>query len=230
MNSTLSEWQMVIRLAAAVGAGLLLGLEREGRGRAAGLRTTLLTCVTAAMAMILSNFLFFESSSHADGNWFPDPARLAQGVLTGIGFLGAGTILRQGDSIRGVTTAATLWFSTVLGLTFGAGEFDLGGIGTGIALAILFLLPRLEKHVCSDRYCVLTITTEMGALPERQLEDHLKSNGLTILRMHLDYNVAARQRTVSCELKLQRQNAVAISERILADLLGRPGVLQVKWS
>src|SRR3954447_26802595 len=117
----LSISEMGLRLTAAFLTGFIVGWERQTRGRPAGLRTTILTCVASTVAMILSEILFVESSAAtATGSWRPDPARLAAGILTGIGFLGAGTILRHENVIRGVTTAATLWIVAVLGLAFGA--------------------------------------------------------------------------------------------------------------
>src|SRR5687767_11638718 len=101
MNPPLTLSDVVLRLLAATVAGALVGIERESHGRPAGLRTSILTCVAAAMAMIISEFLFYESIGEASVNWRPDPARLGAGILTGIGFLGAGTILRHNNVIRG---------------------------------------------------------------------------------------------------------------------------------
>src|SRR5437016_5675750 len=132
---SLSYLEMFLRIAMAFIAGFVVGWERESHGRPAGLRTTILTCVASAVAMIVSQVLFTESATITPAStWRPDPARLGAGILTGIGFLGAGTILRHANVIRGVTTAASLWFVTVLGLAFGSGEFALGFMGTAVAL------------------------------------------------------------------------------------------------
>src|SRR5438552_15628913 len=147
---SLSLWQMFLRLLLAFIAGFIVGWERESHGRPAGLRTNILACVASALAMVVSEVLFAQSAAAtATGSWRPDPARLGAGILTGIGFLGAGTILRHANVIRGVTTAASLWFVTVLGLAFGSGQFALGFIGTGVALVTLFVLPPFEKHIPS---------------------------------------------------------------------------------
>src|SRR5947208_7485676 len=151
--ASLSYADMFLRLLMAFLAGLAIGWERESHGRPAGLRTTILACVASAVAMMVSEILFAQSAAtNPSASWRPGPARLGAGILTGIGFLGAGTILRHENVIRGVTTAATLWFVTVLGLAFGSGEFSLGFIGFGIALVTLFVLPRFEKHIRSDWY------------------------------------------------------------------------------
>src|SRR5437763_16698360 len=136
--ASLSYADMFLRLLMAFLAGLAIGWERESHGRPAGLRTNILACVASAVAMIVSEALFAESSAAtATGSWRPDPARLGAGILTGIGFLGAGTILRHANAVRGITTAASLWFVTVLGLAFGSGQFVLGLLGTALALLTL---------------------------------------------------------------------------------------------
>src|SRR5579859_3106208 len=124
--------EMCLRVGLAFIAGFAVGWERESHGRPAGLRTNILACVAAAVAMIVSEILFLESAAATPtGSVRADPARLGAGVLTGIGFLGAGTIMRHENFVRGVTTAATLWVATVLGLAFGSGMFALGGLGLG---------------------------------------------------------------------------------------------------
>src|SRR5205085_11950248 len=138
---TLSD--ISLRILAAFITGLIIGWERESHGRPAGLRTIILTTVTAALAMVISELLFTQiAGATSSGSWRPGPGRLAAGVLTGIGFLGAGTILRHENMISGVTTAATLWFVTVLGLAFGSGQFMVGFIGLGIAMVTLLIMPR----------------------------------------------------------------------------------------
>src|SRR5262245_40396106 len=109
--STVSFPEMLLRIGMAFVVGMVVGWERTSHERPAGLRTTILTCVASAVAMIISEVLFAQSAAAtATGSWRPDPARLGAGILTGIGFLETGTILRHENVVRGVTTAATLWF------------------------------------------------------------------------------------------------------------------------
>ena len=145
----LSTPDILLRVGSALIAGLIVGFERESHGRAAGLRTTILVSVASALAMILSEHLYRMSGDIQ--TWRPDPARLAAGILTGMGFLGAGTIIRQDNVIRGVTTAAVLWFVSVLGLIFGSGYFILGFLGVLVALLTLFVLPGLENFIKNNR-------------------------------------------------------------------------------
>lgn len=226
--SDLCFTEIVLRVLAAFVAGLVVGLERESHGRAAGLRTTTLACVASALAMILSGMLFAESVG-AGGAWRPDPARLVAGILTGIGFLGAGTILRHANLIRGVTTAASLWFVTVLGLAFGSGQFLLGGLGLLVALATLFLLPALEKHLPSDWYAKVIVTLELDALSDPQLKQLLETLGLRVKTVEYEYDFVRRQKTVTCDLKLPKAVMFELSEKTIAALRGQPGVLHVRW-
>jgi putative Mg2+ transporter-C (MgtC) family protein len=231
MNLPLASTEIVLRILAATIAGTLIGLERESHGRPAGLRTTMLTCVAAAIAMVVSECLFIETaSSTAGGNWRPDPARLGAGILTGIGFLGAGTILRQNNLVTGVTTAATLWFVTVLGLAFGSGLYWLGALGVAIGMITLVGFPTLEKHIPVDWYSRLTVTMELDALNEEQLRARLKALGLKVKRMELNYDLVAKQKTISCDLKLRKKAAREVCAKAVADLRQCPGVLQITWA
>lgn len=229
MNTTLTFSDIVLRVIAATFAGALVGLERESHGRPAGLRTTILACVASTVAMLVSEAFYLGSVAHG-GNWHPDPGRISAGVLTGIGFLGAGTIFRHTNFIRGVTTAASLWFVTILGLAFGAGLFGLGFLGVCVALGTLFALPTLEKHIPSDRYATLTVMAELDALTEQQLQERLTALGLKVKRMDLNYDLAAKQKTITCELKMRQTPSAEVSRETLASLSACPGVLQIKWS
>lgn len=133
-------------LLAAVLAGGLIGFEREWRGRAAGFRTHILVCLASALLMEAAVSQAGWRFAPLDGTQIvSDPARLAHGVLTGIGFLCAGVIFRSGFSIHGLTTAASLWITSALGLLFGAGLFALGLTGTVLTMTILVAL-RLVSH------------------------------------------------------------------------------------
>jgi putative Mg2+ transporter-C (MgtC) family protein len=228
--STVSFPQMLLRIGLAFIAGLIVGWERTSHGRAAGLRTTILACVAAAIAMVISEALFAESgAATAGGNWRPDPARLGAGILTGIGFLGAGTIIRHADAIRGVTTAATLWFVTVLGLAFGSGQFAVGFLGMAVAMAALFILPSVEQVIQSDWYATLTVTGTLEALNETSLRAQIESLGLSIKAMKFSSDLEKKQKTLVYELKLKKPDVFQLSSKLVNQLVAFPGVLQVSW-
>ena len=162
----------LIPLLAAVVAGGLIGLEREWRGRAAGFRTHILVCLASALLM---------EASVTQGAWrfttlpgqeiITDPARMAHGVLTGIGFLCAGVIFRTGFSIHGLTTAASLWITAAIGLVFGAGLFLMGGAATAITLVILVVLRLVSRRLPEQAVADLTVRWKArGRSPQGELE------------------------------------------------------------
>ena len=128
------ELEMSIRLLAAAGLGAAIGYQRERAGKPAGLRTHILISVGSALFTIASVYGFVSVA---------DPARVAAGVVAGIGFIGAGAIIHRGggDIVTGLTTAATIWVVAAIGLAAGAGLFLAAGVATGVTMAVLFL-PR----------------------------------------------------------------------------------------
>jgi len=128
------ELEMVVRILVAVGLGAAIGYQRERSGKAAGLRTHILIAVGAALFTVASLFGFGSTA---------DAARVAAGVVAGIGFIGAGAIIHRGggDIVTGVTTAATIWAVAAIGLAAGAGLFLVAGVTTGVTLLVL-CLPR----------------------------------------------------------------------------------------
>jgi putative Mg2+ transporter-C (MgtC) family protein len=129
----MSEFDIVIRLALSCFLGGLIGLERESLNRPAGLRTYTLVCMGAALAMIVSQDMFFRYHNMVNA----DPGRIAAQVVSGIGFLGAGTIMREGANIKGLTTAAGLWVVSCVGLAVGAGLYLAAVTTTGLVLLVL---------------------------------------------------------------------------------------------
>jgi len=127
----------LVRILLAMLAGGLIGLEREFRDKAAGFRTLIFICAGAAL------FTIFSVRLSGQG----DPGRIAAALVTGVGFLGAGAILRSGGRIIGLTTAATIWFIAALGMGFGAGEYALTTVMTVIGLIILWVFPILERRI-----------------------------------------------------------------------------------
>ena len=130
----------LFRLALAAVLGGAIGFEREYREREAGLRTHLLVCVGSALFTIISAYGFHDFLTSGDQVVRADPTRIAAQIVTGIGFLGAGAIIRQGLSIRGLTTAATLWVAAAIGMAAGAGYYPGAIIGTVITLIALWPL------------------------------------------------------------------------------------------
>jgi putative Mg2+ transporter-C (MgtC) family protein len=134
-----TTWQLIWRLLLAGALGAALGAERETQGKAAGLRTNTLIALGSAVFTMLSIDMVQGGSG--------DPSRIAAQIVTGVGFLGGGAILRAGGQIHGLTTAATIWVNAAVGAAVGAGAFRMAIVATGTALAVLTVLKPLDRRL-----------------------------------------------------------------------------------
>jgi putative Mg2+ transporter-C (MgtC) family protein len=141
-----TELQMVIRLLLTLVLSGLIGLERQVHHRDAGLRTHILVALGSCLIMLTSLYVFDIYKSQVA----LDPARIAAGVVTGIGFLGAGTIIRESDGVRGLTTAASLWVAAGLGLAVGVGFIKIAVYTTVLVLIVLHFLRFIEKPLAKE--------------------------------------------------------------------------------
>ncbi|RXN91674.1 ATPase [Achromobacter aloeverae] len=148
---------IALRLVLTLLAGAVIGFNREARGHAAGLRTTMLVCLAASIAMVQANVLLTLSGKTQSSFADMDLMRLPLGILTGVGFIGGGAILRKGDLVTGVTTAATLWMVTVIGLCMGGGQLGLGVCATVLAVLTLWLLKRVDLAIPHERWARVTV-------------------------------------------------------------------------
>jgi len=139
----LSSFGTIIRLVIAFFLGGIIGLEREKKGRSAGLRTHILVCVGSALIMMVSLYIYDQYKTQAS----IDPARIAAGVVTGVGFLGAGAIIRSAEGSRGLTTAASVWVSAAIGLAVGCGYFTAAIVTTLIVFFTLYFLKRADNKL-----------------------------------------------------------------------------------
>src|SRR5512139_1301623 len=154
-------------LGALLGGGI--GLERQMHGRPAGFRTHLLVCVASVLLMIVSGSL-------GGGGGPFDPGRLAAGAITGVGFLGAGVILKSGLSVHGLTTAACLWMVSAIGLAVGSGMHFAAALGFAITLGSLWLLRYVEEHLPRLAYKHVTVVADRG-VPEEQVRAAVTAHG-----------------------------------------------------
>ena len=187
MNGFPYETQMMIRLLLALICGFSLGYERERHGVSAGLRTNMLVCLGSALIMIISKFFIFKTDE-AMGNVAMtfDPTRIAAQIVTGVGFLGAGVILKDKGSIRGLTTAATLWFNAGVGMALGAGMIFIPLFCTAMGLTALTVLKRFQKRIRRDTFRVLTVTCQESERPLESLLAFFSERGLTLESLNLD--------------------------------------------
>jgi putative Mg2+ transporter-C (MgtC) family protein len=128
---------LIIRLVLAAGLGAAIGVEREFRHKSAGLRTNMLIGLGSALFTVMSIRIGAPAGA---------PDRIAAGIVTGIGFLGAGAILQNGGAVHGMTTAATIWVNAAVGIAAGAGEYAIASVATLITLVVLALLQPLENY------------------------------------------------------------------------------------
>ena len=153
---------LALRLVLASVAGTLIGLNRGESGNAAGLRTTLLVCLAACIAMIQVNVLLTQHGKPPDSFVTLDLMRLPLGILSGVGFIGAGSILHRDGLVQGVTTAATMWFVTVIGLCAGGGQYALAVAGTVLGLIVLRTFSYVERWLPRRRRVALTLVQRAG--------------------------------------------------------------------
>jgi putative Mg2+ transporter-C (MgtC) family protein len=173
--------------------GGLIGLEREVRGRQAGFRTNMLVCIGSCLVMIVSLSVSMAVPSHPPGvNINSDPARIAYGVMTGIGFLGAGAILQKKDSIRGLTTAAALWCVAGLGLAAGLGLYTLAACTTLLILFTLWVLDLVEGLIPKRRYRRVTIRGAWAPGCTKSAVDWFDVHGISVVNISLSRELPSR--------------------------------------
>ena len=232
MADPLGQGEIALRVGAALLAGLALGFEREGHGRAAGLKTMILACVSSCLAMILSEVFFLENLARAAGGttgFLPDRSRLAAGILTGIGFLGAGAILRHGNSIRGVTTGAVLWYSTIVGMAYGTGHFWIASLGVAIALAVLYLIPVIESRVARDEYARLILTLDLIPIEDETFVSILRAKNIVVTELRRSIDKPASEQSLDFQLKYRVERGKDLSGPVLAEISALPGIRSVRW-
>lgn len=228
MIPDLEWWDVLIRLAAAAALTGAIGLERELRDRAAGLRTHMLVGIGAALFTIVSAYGWGDFQfSNRSGVVF-DPTRIAAQVVTGIGFLGAGAIIRQGITVRGLTTAASLWIVAAIGMAAGAGYYSAALIATGIVLVGLGPFRWLEGGATLGRF------RRGGRQLEVELErEHSIGAPLAVIDgkrarvTRVQFEDERDRRRLSIELDVPLG---AAEERLVEELASLDGVVAVRWT
>jgi putative Mg2+ transporter-C (MgtC) family protein len=195
-SSHINMVSAIFKLMLALLAGGLIGMNRERHKQPAGFRTHILICLGSTLLMILSIYIPQTYFDFKNG----DPGRIAAQVVSGIGFLGAGAIIRLGSSIRGITTAASIWLISAIGLCIGAGLFTISAVTVAFALFTLVILEKVE-HKWFPQMLVKTLLLEFNQqnIPEESIKDLLNK-----LRIHIsDFDI-----TISTESSLAQYKAV----------------------
>jgi putative Mg2+ transporter-C (MgtC) family protein len=221
----ITNLELISRLVLAAALGSVIGFERERLSWAAGLRTHMLVCVGSTLIMIVSAFGFADvlSNDHV----VLDPSRMAAQVVSGIGFLGAGSILLRGEIVRGLTTAASLWSVAAIGLAVGGGLYTAAIAATIIILIILAGIKPLERRFITFRQRrQLTMLVERGSLTFHSLHDALGTSSPRVKQFIM------QQSDDSAELDEVRITLSRVSsieyEAICAALRGLPGVREFR--
>ena len=217
ISSTAPSWpHILLRLTVAAALGGAIGLERELRERQAGLRTHLVVCVGSALFTLVSAYAFASPRV--------DPTRIAAQIVSGIGFLGAGAIIRQGLSVRGLTTAATLWLVAAIGMASGAGYYDAAIIATLGALLTLGPLRIVAFRVTSrfrSQTERLLVEVPAGGSPAPVIEA-VERYGRVV---SLDVAQEGDRREIAIDVALHNQG----SPQVVAAVAEIDGVLEVRW-
>ncbi len=218
---------LIIRMLLASLLGGLIGLERDLHGRAAGLRTHLLVSLGAAVFTILSELV---SRNSAGTGIMADPGRIAAQIVTGIGFLGAGVIIKEGVNVRGLTTAACLWVAAAIGMAAGSGNYVIGIFTTVMALIGLIFFKFLERLYPKDSYRILSISTPIEA-DVSQIIEIVKKHHLKILNCNVEKNYEKGTLLTRLSIRLfQRGITDKLAHKIIDSLEGSSLTLnEVKW-
>lgn len=216
----LSVEQMIVRLGIAAVLGGLIGVERETHGRPAGLRTHILVCVGSALFALCSY-------SVAGTQW--DPGRITAQIVTGMGFLGAGTIMRQGSVVRGLTTAASIWTVAAIGIAVAVGGrmLPVAGFATVLVVITLNLVPHLERsllHTREDR--VINIVTRRERGPVGCALGILSEHGVRVRVLGTEEGPEAGTQLLRARLQVPRDFD---DSQLSTDLAAADGVLSYNW-
>jgi len=222
------ELVIVGRMLLALVLGGLIGTERTMHGRAAGFRTHALVCLASALLMMAAVYQGRWMSTNVIGSITIDVTRVAQGIMTGIGFLGAGVIFREGLTVRGLTTAASIWITAAIGILVGVGFYFAAVLGAAATLAVLALFLALERRMPAEVYMYHEVCFSGEDVPSvDELRKLIASHGVAIA--HLTYHMHDRGKQFEYRMTLHGRdpkNAEALSRHLRT----LPGVIEFRIS
>ncbi len=224
---TVFTWHdIVLRLLLTVVASGVIGLDREEHGHTAGLRTNILVGLATCVAMAQANFLINSNGKPVDSFVVMDIMRLPLGILTGIGFIGAGAIIKRGDLTVGVTTAATVWFVTVMGLCFGGGQIGLGLAAFVLCFVVLTGLKKFELSRKREQKGTLRVVVSADGPDQDELASLLKRAGFSLASPSLfNEKPPAQSRSFGWKLQWKGKPDEANLPQAIQDLATRPDIL-----
>jgi putative Mg2+ transporter-C (MgtC) family protein len=218
----MNEWEAIVRPIAALVAGGAIGLERSYHGRAAGLRTYALVSFGSALLVAGGQYELFSSRDSGE------VTRIIQGIVTGIGFLGAGVIVKEGFSVRGLTTAASIWCAAAIGIVLGAGSYWMGFASTIVTLVALTILRRIEDRLPSQTFVHFEVGfRRTSTMNEERLRELIRQYGFTI--SEFAYRLDSGSQTLEYR-GVMWSNAPARLHEVELGLLALPDVLHFRMS
>jgi putative Mg2+ transporter-C (MgtC) family protein len=230
MPTTLT-WQMIaLRLLLTVLSAGAIGLNRDERGHSAGLRTNLLVGLAACIAMIQANLLISSNGKPVDSFAVMDILRLPLGILSGIGFIGAGAIIKRGDMIAGVTTAATIWFVTVMGLCYGGGQLALGIAGFALAFVILSLLKKIETAMSQQHSGTLVVTVRPGGMDQAEVVALLTRSRISLTESSVCLGKPEENKVFGWKLRWKGKHEDALPPQAIQELAARADIQKVEFT
>lgn len=218
-----NDWMILTRLVLAAILSGAIGFEREFHGRSAGFRTHILLCIGSTLIMLTSMHMF----DLYNGKVVVDPGRIAAGVITGIGFLGAGTIMHFKSSIRGLTTAASLWVVAGIGLAVGSGLYFGAVVTTAITIVALMIFAKLEHAMIrKDWYKTIIIEAKEGVDQLRSVRGILEEWHAEITDFEIDHAKDSGNMLLKLGLKLKSPKH---ADQLVGDIGSIKGINSVKW-
>jgi len=215
---TSDDLEMVLRLLAALLAGAMIGYERSYHGRPAGFRTHTLVCTASSLLMLVTVYEAHWVRVAADSIRL-DPTRMAQGIMTGIGFLGAGAIIKEGLSVRGLTTAASIWITAAIGILAGIGFYFPLAVSVIITLGVLSLFRQIEARIPTQAYYYFDVRFARAAsMTEDALRALIERHGFSIANFSYRLDGEGRIRRYSMVLRtIDRTNVSRLSQMLEAN-------------
>jgi putative Mg2+ transporter-C (MgtC) family protein len=202
MDLRADDFEMILRLIAALVAGAFIGYERSFHGRPAGLRTHVLVCLASSLLMLVT--VYEDHWVRMTGDSRLDPTRMAQGIMTGIGFLGAGVIVKEGLNVRGLTTAASIWITAAIGVLAGVGLYLPLAVSVVLTLAVLSGFRWIERRVPTQAYYYFEIRySREGNLSEEAMRALLNKLGFSIANFSYRLDGASADRVLRHSMTLQ---------------------------
>jgi putative Mg2+ transporter-C (MgtC) family protein len=189
----------------------------------------MLVSLAACLAMLQVNLLLGQAGKPPGSFVSLDLMRLPLGILSGMGFIGAGAIVRRDNLVLGVTTAATLWFVTVVGLCFGGGQFVLGFAGLILGLAVLSGLSHFERRMKQDQLGTLTVVTTADGPSEEEVRAILTVQRYSIRSCAVIYSAEKKENELICRLNWRSRTTGEGVPEMVRILCARPGVVRIAW-